>query len=267
MLTWARVCCAGTEQAWMRRRYIQRGWRWRGLEGRSCDGKGRRRIDNEGAIQKGARACLQARAKDYEGGKGKRGTGAPCCRSKMSISELARPSARRCDCLCTLTCARARASTGVVSRIRPKPPEIVAPCGKSYGTQGGNQKPCVFPRSRPQIYPKSRSKRRRGLGWMRDSTRRARPRGTSGYVSSSSAMMFFVRRSALLRSRGLRWYHKGYPPSLLNITRDRPSSPLNITRDRPPSPFHITRDNPPSLLIYTRDCPPPQLLLLGFGHV
>ena len=91
-LSWARVCCAGTEQAWMRRRCIQRGWRGSGLEGRSCDGKGRRRIDDEGAIQKGARACFQARAKDYEGGKGKRGTGAPCCRSKMSISELARPA-------------------------------------------------------------------------------------------------------------------------------------------------------------------------------
>ena len=36
----------------------------------------------------------------------------------------------------------------VLSRFQPKPRQSVALCGKPCRTRGGNQKPCVFPRSR-----------------------------------------------------------------------------------------------------------------------
>ena len=42
---------------------------------------------------------------------------------------------------------------------------FLAPRGKPYRAGGGNKKPCVFPRSRLRLYPKSRCKIQRGLGW------------------------------------------------------------------------------------------------------
>ena len=50
------------------------------------------------------------------------------------------------------TIAHAVSSAGAafcyLRSVKPKPLQILAPCGKPYRIRGGNEKPCVFPRSR-----------------------------------------------------------------------------------------------------------------------
>ena len=58
--------------------------------------------------------------------------------------------------------------TEALSRIQPKPlSQILASCGKPYGTLAGSKIPCVFPRSRLRFTQKGRHRSRRGLGWIR----------------------------------------------------------------------------------------------------